>query len=161
MAIVKTDFYTQELNQFKPHRLRGEYCDWGLNAQVMEVEIDASQVEPIYAGDKVTIVTTSTGKLKVKAAGAADAGYGYVLWNPKHASFKAGDIVSVLRDGGCIYEVTDEAINAGDVVYYDATDGGVTKSATGKPMGIALNTIATAVEAGTLIVVEVVKEPLA
>lgn len=161
MAIVKTDFYTQQLNQFAPHRLRGEYCDWGLNAQVMEVEIDESQTDPLYAGDKVAIVATSTGKLKVKAAGSGDAGYGYILYNAKKEKLVAGDIVSVLRDGGAIYEVTDEAIAAGTVVYYDPADGGVTATATGKPMGIALNTIATAVETGTLIVVEVVKEPLA
>lgn len=161
MAIVKTNFYAQSLNQFAPNRLRGEYLDWGLNAQVMEVEIDASSA-PIYAGDKVTIVATSKGKLKVKAAAGADKAYGYALYNSKHSVFNPGDIISVLRDGGVISAVTDEEISAGDVVYYDPADGGVTKTkgTLSGPMGIALAAVAAA-ENGVLIPVEVVKEPLA
>ena len=39
MAIVKTDFYAQSLNQFMPDRVRGELLDWGLNAWVLDVVI--------------------------------------------------------------------------------------------------------------------------
>src|SRR5699024_1795872 len=83
MAITKSDFYAQSLNQFAPHRLRGEYLDWGLNAWVLEVQIDASQVTPLYAGDLVKIYPDSTGKLKVVAGASTDKCVGYILYNAK------------------------------------------------------------------------------
>lgn len=159
MAIVKSDFYAQELNQFAPKRLRGEYLDWGLNAMVVEVEIDASQAEPIYAGDKVAIVPTSTGKLKVKAAAGGDKGYGFVLYNPKKIEWKAGDKVSVLRDGGVIYGVTEDTIEAGEAVYYNPADGSITNNVTDEAIGLAAAAVPATV-GGILIPVEIVKAPL-
>jgi hypothetical protein len=156
MAIVKANFYKHELNQFLPNRVRGEYLDWGLNAMVMEVQIDASETGTLYAGDPVKIVSTSKGKLKVVAAGA-DAAFGFILFNPKHETAKAGDIVSVLCKDGVISEVTEEAISAGVSVYYVAADGSV--SATGAqgqaPMGITLE--ATSATTGGALVAVLVK----
>lgn len=156
MAIIKANFYKHELNQFLPNRVRGEYLDWGLNAMVMEVQIDATETGTLYAGDPVKIVSTSKGKLKVVAAGA-DAAFGYILFNPKHETAKAGDIVSVLCKDGVISEVTEEAISAGASVYYVAADGSV--SATGaqgqEPMGITLE--ATSATTGGALVAVLVK----
>lgn len=126
MAIVKANFYKQSLNQFMPNRVRGEYLDWGLSAEVIEGQIDVSQETPIYPGDAVKIVATSKGKIKVVAADATDKFVGYVIYNPKHETFKAGDIVSVMLRGGVLNCVTEEAIDAGTVVYFDATDGSIT-----------------------------------
>lgn len=161
MAIVKTNFYTQDLNQFAPHRLRGEYLDWGLNAEVIEVKIDASQGDtPVYAGDALTIVATSTGKLKVKAAGAGDPIFGFALFNPKHTSYKPGDIVSCLCDGGVVSMVTEATVKAGATVAYAAADGSVaTVAQGGSPIGIAMAAV-TATEGGTLIPVLVQKPAL-
>lgn len=160
MAIVKTNFYTQDLNQFAPHRLRGEYLDWGLNAEVIEVMIDESQADPIYAGDALAIVATSTGKLKVKAAAAGDTIFGFALFNPKYASWKAGQILSCLRDGGVISMVTAAAVEAGAVVAYAVADGSVVTTAAGDaPIGIALANVAET-EGGTLIPVLVQKPAL-
>lgn len=157
MAITKANFYTHDLNQFLPNRVRGEYLDWGLNAMVMEVQIDASETGTLYAGDPVAIVATSTGKLKVAGAVYTDTVFGYILYNPKHETAKAGDIVSVLCKDGVISEVTEEALDAGDPVYYVDTDGSV--SATGEsgqePMGIALE--ATAATSGGRLVAVLVK----
>lgn len=161
MAIDKTNFYTQNLNQFAPHRLRGEYLDWGLNAEVIEVMIDASQATPIYPGDALTIVGTSTGKLKVKAAGAADTIFGFALFNPKYSTWKAGDILSCLRDGGVIMCVTEAAVVAGATVAYSAADGSVATAAAGsKPCGIAMAAVAATV-GGVMIPVLVQKPALA
>jgi hypothetical protein len=160
MAIVKTDFYAQDLNMFAPKHLRGELASWSMNAQTVEVEIDASQETPIYAGDKVAIVATSKGKLKVKAAAEGDKGYGFVLYNPKKVEWKAGDIVTVLRDGGVILAVTEKAIAAGEEVYYDPTDGSVTNVANGEVIGIAMEAV-SATTGGVLIAVEIMKAPLA
>lgn len=161
MAIDKTKFYFQSLNQFAPNRVRGEELDWGLNAQVVEVEADASVATPIWPGDAVKIVATSTGKLKVAAAEAGDAVYGYALYNPKKQNYAAHDKFSVLRDGGAISEVTEEAIDAGTTVYFKVEDGSVTTTAAGNILlGIALAKV-PAVAEGTLIPVEVVKAPLA
>lgn len=160
MAIVKANFYAQSLNQFAPHRLRGEYLDWGLNAEVIEVMIDESQATPIYPGDALTIVATSTGKLKVKAAAAGDVIFGFALFNPKYMTWKAGDILSCLRDGGVIMAVTEAAVAAGAAVSYDATDGSVATVAGGAAAcGIAMAAVA-ATEGGTLIPVLVQKPAL-
>ena len=108
MAIVKADFYKHELNQFLPNRVRGEYLDWGLNAMVMEVQIDATETGTLYAGDPVKIASTSKGKLKVVAAGA-DAAFGYILFNPKHETAKAGDTVTIaaVADSGYTFDAWD------------------------------------------------------
>ena len=144
MAITKTDFYKQDLNQFAPGRVRGEYLDWGLNALVMEVQIDASVDAPLYAGDLVNIAPTSTGKLKVVAGVNTKEPAMYILFNPKKSSYNAGDICSVLVKGGVINEVTVDAVSAGDPLYYNTTDGSVTKTNPGSAvqMGVALATVA-------------------
>lgn len=158
MAIVKTNFYTQDLNQFAPHRVRGEYLDWGLNAEVIEVMVDESQDSPIFPGDAVKIVATSTGKVKVAAAAAGDVIFGFALFNPKHASFSAGQIFSCLRDGGVTSMVTEAAVSAGAAVSYAAADGSVAPAAAGTtPCGIALAAVAATV--GGVIVPVLVQKP--
>ena len=126
MAIVKTNFYTQSLNQFRPERLRGELLDWGLNAWVLDVVIDASEAGTLYAGDIVKICPTSTGKVKVVAGASTDKAVGYIIFNAKKESFKAGDHVSILLRGGVIECITEEALDAGDIVAYKDADGSVT-----------------------------------
>lgn len=155
MAIVKANFYKHSLNQFVPNRVRGEYLDWGLNALVMEGKIDESQETPLYAGDPVKIAATSTGKLKVVAADATDKFVGFILYNPKHETAKAGDIVSVLIKDGVISCVTEEAIDAGTIVYYNATDGSITATAPADAqsrVGVTLEKT-SAVEGGSLVAV--------
>jgi len=160
MAIDKTKFYAQTLNQFAPHRLRGEYLDWGLNAQVMEVKIDDSVATLVYPGDALKIVSTSTGKLKVAPVAASDAAYGYAIYNAKREAYKAGDIISILRAGGVMSQVTEEAIEAGDTVYFNVADGSITKTAGTNPLaGIALAAVA-ATAGGTMIPVEIVRTPV-
>lgn len=159
MAINKANFYTQSLNQFAPHRLRGEYLDWGLNAEVIEVMIDESQTAPVYPGDALTIVATSTGKLKVKAAGATDTIFGFALYNPKHMTWKAGDILSALRDGGVIMAVTEAAVAAGAKVAYAADGSVATAAASATACGIAMAAV-SATEGGVLIPVLVQKPAL-
>ena len=138
MAITKSDFYAQSLNQFAPHRLRGEYLDWGLNAWVLEAQIDATQATALMAGDLVKDYPDSTGKLKVVAGSSADKAVGYILYNAKREEFKAGDICSILFRGGVIAAVTEEAIDAGEIVYYKDADGSVTTTASGNRMGFAM-----------------------
>lgn len=132
MAIVKTNFYAQELNQLAPKRVRGELLDWGLNSLQLEVQIDASETGTLYAGDLVKIAATSTGKPKFVAGSASDAAVGYILFNAKKEAFKAGDRVTILVREGVLNCVTEEAIDAGDIVYYKDADGSVTKT---KPSG--------------------------
>lgn len=128
MSITKTNFYSQELNAFTPSRVRGELLDWGLSSLQMEVEIDSTVTGSLYAGDAVKIVSTSTGKLKVVPITQADAAFGFILFNPKKSAFVAGDIVTILIKDGILNCVTEDAINAGVVVYFDVADGSVTST---------------------------------
>lgn len=129
MAIVKTNFYAQSLNQFAPKRVRGDLLDWGLSSLQMEVVIDETETGTLYAGDAVEIVATSTGKLSVKAATSNDAAFGYIVYNSKREAIKAGHIVTVCLKDGVLNCVTEEAIDAGDAVYFNTADGSVTKTA--------------------------------
>lgn len=157
MAFDKTTFYAHSLNQFAPNRIRGEYLDWGLNAQVMEVEIASTQATALYAGDPVSIVTTSTGKPKVVAATASTRVYGVILYNPKHETYKAGDIVSILCDGGHVMEATTEAINAGAVVYIKPATGEITATSTNNiKLGIAMEKTSATTD-GSLFAVEIIR----
>lgn len=149
MAIVKTNFYTQSLNQFRPERLRGELLDWGLNAWVLDVVIDASEAGTLYAGDIVKVCPTSTGKLKVVAGASTDRAVGYIIFNAKKESFKAGDHCSILLRGGVIECITEEALDAGEIVAYKDADGSVTATigAGVQRMGMAMEAT-SAVEGG-------------
>ena len=149
MAIVKTNFYTQSLNQFMPERLRGELLDWGLNAWVLDVVIDASETGTLYAGDIVKVCPTSTGKLKVVAGASTDRAVGYIIFNAKKESFKAGDHCSILLRGGVIECITEEALDAGDIVAYKDADGSVTATIGSgvQRMGMAMSAT-TATEGG-------------
>lgn len=128
MSITKTNFYSQSLNAFAPNRVRGELLDWGLNAMQMEVEIDSTVTDKLYAGDAVKIVSTSTGKLKVVPITQADAAFGFILFNPRKEAYVAGDIVTILVKDGILNCVTEDAINAGVAVYFDVADGSVTST---------------------------------
>ena len=152
MSITKTNFYSQELNALAPHRVRGELLDWGLNALTMEVQIDASETDTLYAGDLVKIKSTSTGKPKFVKGAATDKCVGYIVFNPKKNSFKAGDIVTVLVREAVLNCVTEDAVAAGDIVYYVDADGSVTKTQpTGaQRMGFAMAAV-SATEGGTFI----------
>lgn len=140
MAIVKTNFFAQSLNQFAPNRVRGELLDWGLSATVLEAQIDASVEGTLYAGDPVKIASTSTGKLKVVPAESTDPFCGYILFNPKHDEWKAGMICSILVTNGILNCVTEEALNAGTPVYYKDADGSITAdgAAGARVMGITM-----------------------
>lgn len=128
MAIVKTNFYSQELNQFAPKRVRGELLDWGLNSLQLEVAIDASQTDALYAGDAVKIAPTSTGKLKVVAAAGTDAIKGIILFNAKKEKAEAGDMITIAMRDAVVNCVTEDAINAGEEVFYKEADGSVTRT---------------------------------
>lgn len=161
MAITKTDFFLQDLNQTAPKRLRGELADWGLSAEMIEVEVASTvtSAAPLYAGDKVKLLATSTGKPKVVAADATDTGFGFVIYNSRKEKYVGGDRITIVRDGGVMHMVTDEAISAGAGVYYDPTDGGCTLTSTnmGAPIGIAM-AATSAVTAGSLFPVLVHKD---
>lgn len=162
MAIIKDNFLTAGLNQFAMTSVRGMLSDWGLNAQVMEVEISDEVQSPVLPGDAVKLVSSPKGIPTVDLAAGTDAIYGMVIWNTKSTTGLAGKRVVVLRDGGVMMMITDETITAGTPVYYDAADGGVTATNPGAatPIGIALeDTEANA--NGVLFRVEVVKQPLA
>lgn len=160
MAITKTNFYAHSLNQFAPNRVRGEYKDWGLNAQVVEVEIDSTQSTALYAGDPVSIVATSTGKTKVVAGTASNVVLGYIIFNPKHEKFVAGDICSVLVQGGKMVCVTEEAINAGATVYYKVADGSITTTSTSNIKMGQMCSKTPAVTGGALCEVEIFRPAL-
>lgn len=155
MAFVKANFFQHSLNQFAPNRVRGDYKDWGLNAQVLEVQIDSTQATALLPGDPVSIVATSTGKLKVVAATASTPVLGYIIFNPKHKEYVAGDICSVLCDGGVMYCGTTETINAGATVYYKVADGSVTTTSTNNiKMGVMFEKSTSSTD-GTLVAVEI------
>lgn len=152
MAIVKTDFYTQSLNQFAPKRVRGELLDWGLNAWVLDVMIDASETGTLYAGDLVKVCPTSTGKLKVVAGESTDRAVGYIIFNAKKESFKAGDHCSILLRGGVLNCVTEEELDAGAIVAFNDADGSVTGTIGAGVQRMGMTMAATsATEGGTYV----------
>lgn len=150
MAIVKTNFYAQELNQFAPNRVRGELLDWGLNSLQMEVQIDASEAGTLYAGDMVAVIPTSKGKLKVVAATGSEKLQGMIIFNAKKEELKAGDMLTIAIRDAVMNCVTEEAIDAGDEVYFNPSDGSITKTTGSVRLGIAMAQV-PATSGGTFI----------
>jgi hypothetical protein len=174
---VKDFFINQSLNRFRPEDLPGTPADWATSDVTREVALDlnaAANVE-VLPSAVVKISTTSDGLTRVlpveakASTSTADTPYGIVLFknkdflNTNTPGYRR--MMTVARGGNMHVKVAcKSAINAGAAIYFDPTDGYYTSESTTTiesdttgniKVGMALETISTAVAAGKIIKIEV------
>lgn len=129
LAIV-TSYQVQNPNQFQQSQVLGQIDLNNGSNNIISVQVDDTQVDPILAGQAVKIVDSAGGVPKVIAAAAdTDGVLGFVVYNVKNKRFIAGDFMEIAMAGTCIYLQATEAIARGAQVVSDVSSlGGVAQS---------------------------------
>lgn len=131
----------QQLNQFRQSVELGMIALEAIEGRTIEVKIDSSVEGEVKAGDVVVLSSTSEGSdiMVVKKSAATDIGLGVVAYNFKKTSYKAGDYCEVFVDGKVVFGKIGEAVDAGNELTWDATDGFKKKTSTNNVDAIALD----------------------
>jgi len=100
------------------------------DTNVVSAQVDSSSAGGLVAGQAVKMVDSSDGIPKVvETSATSDEVLGYIVYNQKDQSYKAGDKVEIAMAGTCIYLVAAAAISRGHQCQHDLTYvGGVASS---------------------------------
>ncbi len=92
----------------------------------------AEAEDTIAAGDFVKLSTSSTNPNDpvVEKAGAEDAVFGMVVYNPRIDAYRVGDKLAVAESGNQVWLSAHDAITAGAQVYNDPDNKAVASSGT-------------------------------
>lgn len=157
MAYVRGSFLTSTLNRFTPNAINGQELDWGTDVKKITCIIDKAENGFIYPGDPVQLIKTNTVSERpfVKLVTSGTKSFGVVVYDPRKTSFKAGDMITVVRNGGVVMVASTAAFSAGDILYFNTTSGCYDTTNTGVKVGMAMTEIATAATDGQLTPIEV------
>ena len=143
MSSVKTDFLSQEINQFAQTDVRGRVDLMGMGNNVISAIINSEVSADVYSGDAVEILATSKGLPEVKPLTSSGKVFGFVRYNAKKVKLGAGDRVELAIDGAVMVMAASEAIDAGEEIAYDYSTGLIAPAGSGNVVvGIAIDAIA-------------------
>lgn len=143
MSSVKTDFLSQEINQFAQTDVRGRVDLMGMGNNVISAVINSEVAADVYSGDAVEILATSKGLPEVKPLTSSGNVFGFVRYNAKRVKLGAGDRVELAIDGAVMVMAASEAIDAGKEIAYDYSTGLIAPAGSGDVVvGIAIDAIA-------------------
>lgn len=143
MSSVKTDFLSQEINQFAQTDVRGRVDLMGMGNNVISAVINSGVSADVYSGDAVEILATSKGLPEVKPLTSSGKVFGFVRYNAKKVKLGAGDRVELAIDGAVMVMAASEAIDAGEEIAYDYSTGLIAPASSGNVVvGIAIDAIA-------------------
>lgn len=143
MSSVKTDFLSQEINQFAQTDVRGRVDLMGMGNNVISAVINSEVATDVYSGDAVEILATSKGLPEVKPLTSTGNVFGFVRYNAKRVKLGAGDRVELAIDGAVMVMAASAAIDAGEEIAYDYSTGLIAPAGSGDVVvGIAIDAIA-------------------
>lgn len=143
MSSVKTDFLSQEINQFAQTDVRGRVDLMGMGNNVISAVINSEVSADVYSGDAVEILATSKGLPEIKPLTSSGKVFGFVRYNAKKVKLGAGDRVELAIDGAVMVMAASEAIDAGEEIAYDYSTGLIAPAGSGNVVvGIAIDAIA-------------------
>ena len=124
---VLTDPPVQSINQFAQAPQLG-MIDMRFDYNTVAVQIDVSQVTPLFAGAAVKVVDSADGVPKVVGCAAnSDEVFGTINFDIKTVSYVAGVGAEISMAGNVVYLYATSAISRGARVQLDlSTNGGVT-----------------------------------
>jgi len=115
-------------NQFGIHPLKGTLTLFP-NVNLVDCQVDVSEVGTILAGDPVVIVDAAGATIKVKKAAISDKFLGCVPYSVKGNEYVAGEMVRVALDYCCLQMEASAAVAAGIEVQIDPATGKVAPQA--------------------------------
>lgn len=123
---VQTSVPVLSQNSFGQAPFLGQ-IDMRFDYNTVSVQIDATQVGTLYAGQAVKIVDSADGIPKVVACSAnSDDCFGFINYDIKSAGYVAGSRAEISQAGNVIYLYATTAIARGAQVQLDlSTAGGV------------------------------------
>jgi hypothetical protein len=143
MSSVKTDFLSQEINQFAQADVRGRVDLMGMGNNVISAVINSEVSGNVYSGDAVEILATSKGLPEVKPLTSTGDVFGFVRYNAKKVAYVAGDRVELAIDNAVMVMAASAAIDAGEEIAYDYETGLIAPAGSGDTVvGIAIDAIA-------------------
>lgn len=155
---VKSFFTNQEMNRVTGKILPGTAASWSTSDNTREVILSATALDDIYPSALVKIDETSAGeKVRVLPCENGDAPYGMVLFNTKNYVHNQNhNVMTIARRNIDVFVAVKTETTAGEAIYFDPTDGLYTNSSAGTiKVGVALQTLASAVPAGQICRIEV------
>lgn len=159
---LKNFFTDQSLNRAFPTNLPGTMEGWEMSDRVREVEVasSVSSATEILPSTPVAIDSTSGEMTKVVPCSAeVTTPYGVLIYKTKNfvmRNLNGQRIGTVARDGAIMNVAVKTTITAGAAVYWDPTDGLYTSSSSSTiKIGMALETISTAVATGKIVKIEI------
>ncbi len=116
---VTTATASLDPNQFAMTPFIGE-LDLKVGGNVVSAQIDASQILPLYAGQRVKVVPNSGGGLP-KVVNNLDVfmPFGYIIYDAKSQSFSVGNRCEIAKTGSCMWLYATTAIDRGAQVCID------------------------------------------
>lgn len=123
---AQTSVQSQQPNAFAQSSQLG-MIDMRFDYNTVAVQIDASQVTPLFAGAAVKVVDSADGVPKVVGCAAnSDEVFGFINYDVKTIAFVAGVAAEISMAGNVIYLFATAAIARGARVQLDlSTIGGV------------------------------------
>ena len=145
-----------EVNQFEISRVKGQ-IQKAPSPNIITALIDKDSTETFGSGTAVKLEDIAGKQIVVEKAAANDEVYGFIVYNIKDNSPKAGDVVTVAFDNSFMVMEANAAIAAGAKLEIVATgDKVVGHAGTNKKVGIAVE---KATASGDLITVHI-KTPI-
>jgi len=145
-----------EINQFEISRVKGQIQKTP-SPNVITAVIKRDSTETFGSGTAVKLVDIAGKQIVVEKAAANDEIYGFIVYNIKDNSPKAGDVVTVAFDNSFMVMEAGAAIAAGAKLEIVATgDKVIGHAGSNKKIGIAVEKAAAS---GDLITVHI-KTPL-
>lgn len=127
MAVNIQNFLTQKgvVWSYKENSLRGMIIEGAMaSADGLSLPgvVDGTQATPIYAGDPLSVVATSTGTTRVVKATADTKVIGFASYQTKQVRYRAEDVLNISSTGVVMQMIATEALTAGQKVALDFTD---------------------------------------
>jgi uncharacterized protein YuzE len=146
---------SRQLNQFQQSYSKGQFA-YDSNRNVMSCQIWSESTAILTPAMAVKLVDMPGHQITIDLAKAGDVVYGFVFWNFKRNSHKAGDIVEIAIESSMMHMEAAGAIKLGDMVTYTADDK-VQVATTADPLKSIGVSLREAKVAGDLIAVHIGK----
>lgn len=134
----------QNMNQITmtPHKGRISHIP---NPSTLSCQITTASSNTFYGGTAVKLISGTANTILVEKSAASEAIFGFVIANPRSASFTAGKNVEIALPGTVMEMESSAAINRGQLVEQVATGDKVAAYAgVNNTVGIALDTATAA-----------------
>lgn len=134
----------QNMNQFAQGPVKGSLSAIP-SPTTISCQLTIASSNTLVAGSAVKLIAGSAHTILVEKSAATEAIFGFVIFNPKKASFAAGDPVEIALPNSVMYMESSASFNRGQLVEQVASGDKVAPYAgVNTTVGLALDTASAA-----------------